>query len=126
MASKSSQHTMRNLANALARKNPREIARKASPANRMYPGGPRGGPLPAQMSGPPMLPSGKPSDSPALTSADVHKIENAFGRSSPKGRAVLDALRSAGLLGGRRPGTPAPTGRGSDRGAMSPLGGQAS
>jgi hypothetical protein len=97
--------------------------RQNSPAGRMYPNNV----LPAQMSGPAMLPAGKPSDSPTLSSADVHKIESAFGRSSPKARAVMDALRSAGLLGGRRPGTPA-TGadRGPGRGAVSPLGGQAS
>jgi hypothetical protein len=90
--------------------------RRNSPAGRMYPD---------KVGGPPTGPTtqGRP-EVPVLTSADLHKIESAFGRASVKGRAVIDALRSAGLLGGRRPQTPTPD-RGADRGAVSPLGGVA-
>jgi hypothetical protein len=119
MARKYSQNVMKNLANALARSNPREIARRAAPAARLYgPNGPAGGApqLPAQTSGPPMLPA-QPAAAQreTLTPTEVRKLENMFSRS--KGVAIITALKSAGMIGGRP--------RAPDRGATSPLGGQA-
>jgi hypothetical protein len=91
-----------------------EQARAArTPAGRLYPGGPKGGPTP---------PAQRPDQRVSITPTDVHKIEQALG--GTKAHAVLAALKSAGLVGGGPRAAP-PNQSQDSRGATSPLGGQA-
>jgi hypothetical protein len=84
-----------------------------SPGHRLYGRkGPRGGPERTSQRG---EPQGK-----TLTPGEAKAVERAAG---PLGMAVMSALRSAGLIAGAR-SAPARSPN-QDRGAVSPLGGQA-